>query len=408
MARFLYQARDGRGEMASGVVTAGDTAAAATMLRGEGKFVVKLREVHEADDDPAVMTVEQHARRVKRSDVIFMSHQLAVMLETGVPISEALACIVEQAGNPHFKAVMQQVTDHVQAGGELSVAMRRHGKVFPAVMISLVRASEVSGTMAAMLERISHYLDKEERTRKQVKGAMSYPMFMIATAIAVSVFLMTFVLPRFAGIYASRQATLPAPTRLLLGISHSLVTYWYLWIAGVMAIGLAVVVIKSTKGGRRGIDWVKLHTPVLRTLYTNLYVSRACRTMGTMFAAGVSMLDTIEITRAVTENAYYQELWDQVDASLRQGMQLSDPLLASNLMPRSIGQMIRSGERSGRMGQVMNRVADHAEVEFDDAVKNATKFIEPVMVLVMGGLVGFIAISLLLPIFSVSTVMAGK
>ncbi len=408
MARFLYQARDGRGEMASGVVTAGDTNAAAAMLRGEGKFVVKLREVHEQDDDPAVMTVEQHARRVKRTDVIFMSHQLAVMLETGVPISEALACIVEQAANPHFKVVLQQVTDHVQAGGELSVAMRRHGKVFPPVMISLIRASEVSGTMAAMLERISHYLDKEERTRKQIKGAMSYPLFMITMAMGVTVFLMTFVLPRFAGIYSSRQATLPAPTRLLLAISHSLVSQWYIWVGVGVAMILAIVIINSTKRGRRCIDWLKLHTPVLRSLYTNLYVSRACRTMGTMFAAGVSMLDTIEITRAVTENTYYQELWDEVDSSLRQGMQLSDPLLASTLIPRSIGQMIRSGERSGRMGQVMNRVAEHAEIEFDDAVKNATKFIEPVMVLVMGGLVGFIAISLLLPIFSVSTVVAGS
>ncbi|MEX0777610.1 MAG: type II secretion system F family protein [Phycisphaeraceae bacterium] len=408
MPRFLYQARDGKGEMATGVVNALDPDAAAQVLRAEGKFIVKLRQVAEESEESPELSVNQHARGVKRTDVVFFTHQMSVMIETGVPISEALECIGEQSANPHFKEVVRHIADHVQAGGELSVALKRFPRTFPAIMVSLIRASEVSGTMGQMLERISHYLDKEERTRRQVKGAMMYPAFMMFAAVTVTVFLMVFVLPRFAAIYQTRQATLPGPTRLLLGISHSLVHQWYLWVAVTVALIVAVLIVRGTQGGQRCLDWLKLHTPVVRHLFTNLYTSRACRTMGTMIAAGVSMLDTIAIVRSVTVNMYYADLWDQVDDSLRQGMQLSDPLFASPLIPRAIAQMIRSGERSGRLGQVMNRVAEHTENEFDESVKNTTKFIEPVMVMFMGALVGFVAISLLLPIFSVSTVVAGK
>ena len=408
MARFQYSARDQSGAPAQGVVAAASLEEAGRLLRGEGKFIVKLAPTHDNDlpDKPAA--AGKHGRRVSRDDVIFFAHQMAIMLETGVPISEALDCVAEQAVNEHFRAVMGEVAQQVQAGGELSAALRKFPKVFPPIMVSLVKASEVSGTMGVMLERISSYLNKEQRIFKQVRGAMMYPAFMLVCAVGVTCFLMTFVLPRFAAIYANRGAALPPPTRLLMAISGSMTNQWYLWL---IVVGLGVsggYVMAVSRPGRRCLDYLKLHLPILRTLYTNLYVTRACRTMGTMIASGVSLLDTVAIVKQVTDNVYYADLWDEVDQGLRQGLQLSEPMFKSNLVPRAVAQMIRSGEKSGRLGQVMNRLAEHTEAEFDQTVKTTTQFIEPLTVVVMGSVVGFIAISLLLPIFQISQVVANK
>lgn len=403
MARFVYQARSGAGDMATGVVSAGSLEEAASQLRAEGKYIVKISPAAENPD-----STEGSSRRVKRREVIFFTHQLAVMVETGVPLSEALRCTGEQSEDPAFKAVISDITAKVEAGSEFSAALRKYPKVFPPVMTSLIKASEVSGTMSIMLERLAMYLTKEEQTLKQARGAMIYPFFMMVMAASVTIFLLTFVLPKFAGIYAARGAALPGPTRLLLAMSNSLVTWWYLWLALAIGGAAGLYIFVRTPGGRRCFDWMKLNLPVVRTLFSKLYLSRACRTMGTMLAAGVSMLDMVAIVRQVTGNTYFEDLWDEVDERLRQGAQLSDPLFASPLVPRSIAQMIFSGERSGQLGKVLTRVAEFTEQEFDQAVKNTTQMIEPLMVAVMGSVVGFIAISLLLPIFSVGRVVAGK
>lgn len=408
MARFTYYARDGRGEPTSGTLQAVSIDEAGRMLRGEGKFVIKLMPVSDNATGSERAATGKTRGRVKRQEVIIFAHQMAVMVQTGVPLADALDCSVQQASSPAFKAVLMDVAQSVQGGGEFSAALRKYPKVFPTVMTSLLRASEVSGTMGAMLDRISAYMTKEHATAKNVRGAMMYPLFMILMAVSVTVFLLTFVLPKFATIYETRGAVLPAPTRLLMAISHFMVDYWLYLLVGLVVACVGGTIFRRTPAGRRTVDYFKLHLPILKTLFTQLYVSRACSTMGTMSAAGVSMLDMVAIVKEVTNNAYYDELWDSVDEQLRQGSQLSDALFASPLFPRSVSQMIFSGEKSGRLGQVLGRVAEFTEEEFDRAVKTATQFIEPLMIGVMGSIIGFVAISLLLPIFSIGHVVAGS
>jgi len=408
MARFSYQARDSAGETISGIVQASSVSEAGAILRGEGKFIVKLREADEHETAPgqdSSLSLGQHAKRVKRPDVISFTHQMAVMLQTGVPLTEALECCSEQAPNASFAAVLGDVTTQVERGGEFSQALKRYPRVFPPIMTSLIRASEASGTMSTMLERVSQYLSKERATYRKARSAMMYPVFMMAVCVGVTVFLLTFVLPKFATIYADRGAALPAPTKVLLATSDLMVGYWWAWLGVLIAAALTVVIGGRTDAGRRCLDYLKLNTPVVGNVFRKLYVSRACGTMGTIITAGVSMLDMISIVRDVTNNTYYDELWDQVDQQLKQGQQLSDPLFNSPLFPRSVSQMIYSGEKSGRLGQVLDRIAEFTEEEFDEAVKNATQFIEPVMVTFMGSLIGFVAISLLLPIFTVGQAM---
>jgi type IV pilus assembly protein PilC len=193
-----------------------------------------------------------------------------------------------------------------------------------------------------------------------------------------------------------------------MATSDVMLHYWYAWLAGLFAVSVVLVLFLRTPRGRRTADFLKLRTPILRNMYLKLYITRACRTMGTMVSAGIAMLDMIAIVKQVTNNVYFEELWDEVDGRLRKGAQLSDPLFDSILVPRAVAQMIYSGEKSGRLGAVMGRIAAYTEDEFDDAVKTSTQFIEPLMVAFMGVLIGFIAIALLLPIFNIGRVMAGN
>ena len=407
MAKFMYHARDGGGTLATGVVNAPTIEDAGRILRSEGKFIVRISPAAKAGSDESAVAAASANGSVKRRDVIFFAHQLSVMIDTGVPLSDSLECAADQAEDETMKVVLKDVMAHVRSGGEFSGALQKYPKVFPSVMISLVRAGEMSGTMGRMLDRASAYLTKEEKTMKQAKGALTYPCFMMFAAISVTVFLLTFVLPKFAAIYANRGATLPAPTRFLIGLSNGLVDYWLFWATLAMAAFVGVVVMGSTLAGRRMIDWCKLNIPVANTLFTQLYITRSTRTMGTLIDAGVSMLDMIAIIKQVTNNVFFADLWDEVDERLRQGSQLSEPLFASALVPRSVTQMVYSGEKSGQLGKVLAKIADFTEDEFDQAVKNTTQFIEPVMVGAMGGMIGFVAISLLLPIFSVGSVVSG-
>lgn len=404
MPQFNYKARDSNGETTDGTLEAATAEAAGDRLRAQGRFIVSLVETGEGDDDWTPKTGRQ---RIKKQDVITFSHQLSVMVDTGVPISEALQCCADQSDCEGFRVVLQDVADRVQSGSDMSSAMQQHPKVFPTVMCSLIKASELSGTMGKMLDRISKYMSKEAGTLRKIKGALTYPAVMISFVLLITVLLLLFVLPRFATIYAGRGAALPAPTRLLLGVSGSFQTFWWAYLGAALAIAGLIVAGFTTQVGRNVIDYLKLHTPVVGPLFRKLYVTRSTRTMGTMIDAGVPILDMIPIAKDVTKNCYYDTFWDGVDQRLRTGAQLSEPFFkGGDLMPRSVAQMIAAGEKSGRLGEVLHKVAEFTEEEFDEQVKNATKFIEPAMVVVMGGIIGFVAIALLLPIFQVSTVVS--
>ena len=409
MPDFDFKVRSAAGELNSGTITADSLGAAGALLRADGWFIVKLDQSAGLKRKNAEKS-EQRIRRsqIKRSQIISFAHQLAVMVETGVPISEALHCIADQADTPDFQNLVRDVAAQVEAGGELSRALDKYPKIFPPIMISLVRASEVSGTMGPMLERVSAYLGKEAATYKKIKGALTYPAVMLVMVLLVTVGLLVWVLPQFASIFASKGAALPWPTRLLMFLSDTLIQHWFFWLGGLIALGTGFIFTLRTRKGIRLFDRVKLISPIFGDLFSKLYVTRATRTMGTMISAGVPVLDMVSIVRDVTRNALFEELWDDVDERLRRGAQLSDALFESPLIPRSVAQMIYAGERSGRLGPTMEKIAHFTEEEFDEQIKTTTNLIEPTMVAIMGGIVGFVAIALLLPIFSVSTVVGGS
>jgi len=437
MAQFTYKARDGQGRLNEGTLAAPSASQAGAILRGQGMFVIAIKEAlgraakpvptakpSSAKTDTAKAAPKRQGaandtsladdnwqptvgrQKIRRQDVITFSHQLAVMVDTGVSISEALSCCAEQSESGWFRKVLETVADEVRGGRELSAALGMHEKVFPRVMVSLVRASELSGTMGKMLDRISKYMAKESATSRKIKGALTYPAIMISAVVLITSGLLFFVLPRFAAIYADRGAALPTPTRLLLGLSHSLQNLWWAYVLGGLALAVVVICGFTTSQGRKVIDYIKLNTPVVGPLFRKLYITRATRTLGTMVDAGVPILDMIPIVRSVTNNDAFDTLWDDVDQRLRNGSQLSAAFFSSELIPRSVSQMVYSGEKAGRLGEVMHRVAEYTEEEFDEQVKQSTSYIEPVMVITLGAIIGFVAIALLLPIFQVSQVVA--
>ncbi|MAE60601.1 MAG: hypothetical protein CMJ49_04490 [Planctomycetaceae bacterium] len=409
MSNYTYECRDAHGQLVSGSIIADTIAEAGKLLRADGKFVVKLVQGRgkQVADSPVAAARSTGARGVRRDDVIDFAHQMSIMVETGVPISEALESVSSQCSSEAFKAVLVDVSETVQSGNSFSHALSRHPRIFPEVMGSMVAASEASGTMGEMLERISDYMGKERRAIKQVRGAMAYPMFMLVMSVGTALALLLFVLPRFTSIYASRGATLPLPTRILMGASELALTYWYVLVFLFVGSVVGYIWMSRTDWGRRLIDISKLRVPIIKTMYANFYTNRAMRTMGTMIGSGVPVLDVVQLTRRITQNVCYHEMWDQMDGSLRRGSQLSEPLFGSPMMPDSIARMIAAGEKAGRLGPVLDRVATFTEHEFDESVKRLTQFIEPAMIVIMGTMIGGVAISLLLPIFSISKLMTG-
>jgi type IV pilus assembly protein PilC len=274
-------------------------------------------------------------------------------------------------------------------------------------MISLMKASEASGTLATMLGRVGDYLAKERRTAKQIKGALRYPIFVVTVAMLVTIFLMTFVLPRFALIYEAKSATLPLPTSVLLAISGFLTTQYMWYGPALIGVGFVGLVWFRRPSGRAMMDWMRLNLPLVKGMYTHLYLTRAARTMATLLSAGVSILDVIDICRGVTGNVYYSELWGEMADGVREGRQVSDAVTSSDLIPPNIASMIAAGERSGQLPEVMEKIADFTQEELDGAVKQVTAFIEPAMIIFLGGVIGTCALAMLLPMFNMSRLFLG-
>ena len=405
MPRYDYLARNAHGESTQGVIAAPSESEAARTLRAEGKFVVKLAEITEAAGAAAAAPISFGGKRVKPYDVILFASQMSVMVDTGVSITEALSGIIEQTASPAFRTVLQKVLADVETGTPFSTALAKHPQAFKPLFVNLVRASEASGKLGSMLERCAAYLTSQRETRKKVVGAMIYPTFLMGMSIAVVVFLLVYLMPKFTGIYAGKEQMLPAPTMILMAVSGWLATNWMWWSSGALFIIGALVLYLRSRAGVRSLHWLTLHTPLVGRMLHKTYLVRSLRTLGTLIGSGVSMLDSVGITRAVVGNRYFQDIWDEVDTRVQGGEQLSIPLLETRLVPRSVTQMIRAGERSGHLAEVLDRISTFLEHDLDQTIKRLTQMIEPIMIFIMGAIVGSIVIALLLPIFTISRVM---
>ena len=354
--------------------------------------------------------------KVKQSELILFTTQLAVMLDSGVVLSDALDAIAEQADDTTFKMIIMSVAETVKGGENFSKALASYPKVYNSMFVSMVKASEASGKMSEMLRVLSGYLDFEVETRKRIKGALTYPFIMAMMAVAATGTLMFFVLPRFTKIYEARGASLPKITQMLIGFSQMLGNFRIM--TGVLTVlilvSTAIYYWVGTETGRRAIDFVKIRAPVLGTMFIDTIVTRSMRIMATMVNTGVSLLDAIEIMRGSSDNYYFQQLWARADKKIRDGYQLSESILLSleseggqrQLIAPGIIQMLRAGEKSGKLGEVCDKISVFYEKKLEASIKAVMVLIEPLMITIMGAIIGTIAIALLLPVFRISSVIA--
>jgi len=343
-----------------------------------------------------------------RKDILHFTNQLAVMIRAGISIQDALEGIGEQHNNAKFKAVIRDLRVRIEEGNSFSQALAEHPQVFNNLYINMVAAAEASGSLSDMLQKLAEYLDQETETRSQVKSAMVYPVIIAVMAVAVTIFLLCFVLPRFTAIFRGKEHLLPMPTVILMATSAFLRHWWYVILPAIGGGFWGFYFFVNTTTGRRWWDRTKLVLPLIRTLCRSLYITRGLHTMGVLTRAGVPILNTISITAHISGNTLYKEMWLGVYEEVRQGKKIAAALARYGLMPSNVVQMIRSGEDSGSMADVLRDISAFYGRELTAVIKAVTSMIEPIMIVCMGCLVGFIAMSIILPIFKMSSIVTGK
>ncbi len=406
MANYYYELRQNNGQVVKGMIAAESSGAAAQALRAQGGYILSLSEAVAKKRSGLQSLLEFNVQMgPSAKDVLNFTNQLAVMIKAGISIRAALENMVDQVENGKFHDILEHIQKDVEGGKCFSEALSHYPKVFSPLYINMVRASELSGAFGNMLERITSYLSQQIETRSQVRGAMIYPIIIAVMAVSTTIFLLTFVLPKFVLIFKGKEAALPLPTKIILGASKVFRTYWYAFLGGFIGIVWTFLYGINTEKGREWWDKAKLSMPIIKKLCRCLYISRSMHTMGELLSAGVPMLDTINITAKISGNIVFRRMWHQVFVSVKEGKKISVPLQNSNLLPKSVVQMIASGEESGKLAEVLRDISAYYQKELKTVIRAVTAMIEPLMIVVMGFIVGFIAMSIILPIFKLSTLV---
>lgn len=410
LRKFVYRGRRAEGgDIARGIIEAEDHHAAVRELRRQGMAILSVElSTQDArtgeESDP--QTIRQRlSRRMSKDDVVGFCQQLSIMLRTGVPLAESLDVYAAQASKKEVGQFITLIKTDVCEGEDFSAVLARYPRTFPTLLVALMKAAEASGKLDEMLARVARELAKQRKTTKQIKGAMMYPGIMLAVAIIAVTVIMVFVLPKFGPLFKAQGDLLPVPTKVLMWISHFLQTGYFIYVPAIIGIVGGTWYFLRTPKGKRCMDTVKMRGPVIGTMFRTLYVVRFSTTMATLLAAGVSLLDVVRITKEVTGNTRYDKMWDLLTERVSHGQDLAPTFREFDFVPRNVVAMIASGEKSGRLPEVLEAAALAAEDDLEIAVKSTTSMIEPIMIVGMGVVVGGIAAAMLMPIFNMSKAM---
>ncbi|MCH7792089.1 MAG: type II secretion system F family protein [Planctomycetes bacterium] len=407
MPNYRYQVRTSAGQVQVGVLSADSVSTAAKILRNQGAHVLAISPV--AASISRSQLVERlrnlNSGKISQKHVLDFTTQLAVMIRAGINLRASLDGIAEQTEHAGFRRIINSLKSDVESGKQFSDAIARHPKLFNPLYVNMVRASEMSGSFSRMLDRIAQYIAQEIETRKMVISASIYPAVIGTMAIGVTVFLLVFVLPKFYMVFQGKEDMLPWATKFLMGLSELFVSNWPYIVGVVISSSVGLFIFAKTEVGGLFFDKAKLSVPVLKIMFRSLYISRSLQTMGQLINAGVPMLDTIAITGEVSGNRLYQSMWRKVYTSVKQGRKIVAPLQKTRLLPRAVVQMMSAGEESGKLGEVLDEVSGFYTKQLKDQIKAVTALIEPLMIIVMGAIVGFIAMAVILPIFKMSQIV---
>ncbi|MFQ5600496.1 MAG: type II secretion system F family protein [Candidatus Krumholzibacteriia bacterium] len=399
---FLWKGRTPAGEVLSGELAAEDKQELINQLRKRRILITSVT-------SKSVAHKEIHLRppSVSTRELGVFTRQFATMINAGLPLVQCLNILGQQSDNPYFKKVILGVMSSVESGSTLAEAMGKHPRVFSRLYINMVDAGESGGVLDTIFQRLSVYLEKAEALRRKVKGALTYPAIVVIVAVGATTFMLLFIIPTFAKMFSDFGGELPLPTRVVLALSNYLRGWW--WAMGAVVVGtvLAVKSYYKSDPGRQLIDRLVLRVPIIGSVIRRSAVARFTRTLGTLISSGVPILDGLEITARTAGNAVVEKAILKTRGSISEGNTIAEPLRGCNVFPPMVVQMIAVGEQTGALDEMLNKIADFYEEEVDMAVEAMTSVIEPVMIVIMGVLVGGMLVAMYMPMFKLITVISG-
>jgi type IV pilus assembly protein PilC len=407
MALYSYVAKDALGKVVKGTSEAENEQVLVRRLREKGFWVQKVTEERAAA--PAEEAAAPRARpvfalwsRVSGRDLAIFCRQFATMINAGVSLIRCLAVLEEQSTSLRLKEIIREIQASVQAGETLSRSLTRWPRVFSPLFVGLVRAGEIGGVLDETLNRLATFLEEDQRLRRKVKSSMTYPALVLCFACGIVVGLVTFILPRFMELFKELGVKeLPLPTQMLVNFSNLLTTRWYMLIGALVLLVVAVQRYTHTRTGRRHWHWLKLKLPVFGKLNHKVALARFARTLSTLMVSGVAILQALETVAGAIDNEIMSDAILAARSAIREGERIGDPLQKSGLFPPMVVQMITIGEETGSLDAMLGKVADFYESEVEATLQSLTAALEPVLIVMLGGVVGFIVISMFLPLIAI-------
>ncbi|HOS03685.1 MAG TPA: type II secretion system F family protein [Candidatus Hydrogenedentes bacterium] len=400
MPQYRYEVKKTPGETMTGVMEAESQRAAIARLRDMGYFPISIEEFTGDEKQDALRSA---LLRVKLQDRNVFFRQLANLNESGMPIMRALATLVDQTTNPKMKVVIEHLRNDILKGSTFAEALERHPKVFPAMYCNLIRAGETGGMLEEVMWRIVAFGDQEEELRGKAVSAMVYPAFLVCIGTIAVFILVSFVFPKFLVIFEEFNTRLPWPTRVVMGLCDFMGSYWWAVLGVAFGMGAGLYAYLRTDGGRRRRDEVALRMPVLRGVVVKYEMAKFARTLGTLLENGVPILNSLRVTEDTLSNRVIAEEVGTVLGRVTEGDSISESLQKCPHFPPMVISMFAVGEESGRLGAVTKRLADAYDNEVDRAVKAMAALLEPVLIVVMGVVIGFLVIAMLLPMLTLSS-----
>jgi type IV pilus assembly protein PilC len=400
---YLWVADTKKGRRLKGEIEAASEQIAESQLKKRNLKILKLKP--KPKDLFAGLAFMQP--KVKNKDIVIFTRQFSTMIDAGLPLVQGLNILAEQNPNPTFKNILRQLTKDVEGGSTLAEAMKKHPKVFDNLFVNLIAAGEVGGILDTILQRLATFIEKAEDLKSKIKGAMTYPIVVMAIAFIVIAVILIFVIPVFQDMFASFGQALPVPTQIVVMMSDFLKGNIHWIILAIIAFVYAFKQYSSTKGGRKTIDILSLKLPVFGDLLKKTAVARFTRTLGTMMSSGVPILDSLEIVAKTAGNVVIEEIIYDVRGSIAEGQTIAEPLSENDIFPGMVIQMISVGEATGALDTMLEKIADFYDKEVDGAVEALTSMLEPLLMLFLGGSIGGLVVAMYLPIFTMAGAVGG-
>ncbi|MBI2601164.1 type II secretion system F family protein [Candidatus Daviesbacteria bacterium] len=398
MAEYTYKAKDLKGVEHIGEIKASDQHMAALVLRKRGLVVITLS----SGKTSTLGFLDQFFNKVSFTELVVMTRQLATMVSSGLVLSQAIDILEEQQTNKRLKKILGEMSQDIKGGLSLAQSMGKFPEVFPHLYINLIKSGETSGKLDKVLMQMADGLEKDREFKARIKGALIYPVIVISMMVVVMIIMMVFVIPRLTNLYEQSEMELPLPTKILIGVSNLFLNYWWLMIAIVIGGVIGINRWSKTPDGQVRLDSLKLKIPVAGKIIAYSILTNFNRTFGLLVSAGIPLLEAIGIVTEQIDNSVYKTSLKNAYKGVERGLAFSS-LLQDNVFPRLIPQMIKVGEETGKVDEIFFKLADYFESETDHLVKNLTVAIEPVVLVILGIGVGFVVMSIILPIYKLTT-----